>query len=116
MNLYRTEPQTAVADLKLLKSYFVPGDKPDQDPSQKYLRVPGEYDEGDYPVSYDNVISYFEKLQPMKALRWDERLCEAAKFHTEDVGPKGLMQDSSSDGTKFGDRIKRYTSGYQSTT
>jgi len=49
-----------------------------------------------------------EKVQPLKALTWDSRLCEAAKFHSEDLGPKGMTGGLSSDGTKPSKRIAKY--------
>lgn len=47
----------------------------------------------------------------MGALTWNVKLENAAKFHTADIGPKGLVQHNSSDGTSSADRIRRFGTG-----
>lgn len=44
----------------------------------------------------------------MEPVGWNEDLYQAAKFHTDDIGPKGLTGHSSSDGTQMGPRVKRF--------
>ena len=44
----------------------------------------------------------------MHPLRWSPGLAEASRFHTSDIGPRGLNTHSSSDGTDMGSRLDRF--------
>lgn len=55
-------------------------------------------------------------LQDLRSTQSDillptEKLSEAACFHADDTGQKGLVQHDSSDGTTFAKRIRRYVKG-----
>lgn len=41
-------------------------------------------------------------------LRWQGQLGQAARDHCVDIGPKGLVQHESSDGTTVKERLKKY--------
>lgn len=41
-------------------------------------------------------------------MRWNEELYTAAREHVQDIGPKGLVQHESSDGTTVKERLKKY--------
>ncbi len=63
------------------------------------------------------VVSFYEDLAKIKGLQMlepSQALCEAAAYHAEDLGKHGLTGHDSSDGTSFGDRIKRFfpTAGF----
>jgi uncharacterized protein YkwD len=47
-------------------------------------------------------------------LIWSDALTKAAIFHTLDIGPKGLTQHESSDGTSAANRMKRFVTGWKS--
>lgn len=54
-------------------------------------------------------IEFLKKCEPMQPLKWNESVSKAAKDHTLDIGPKGLIQHDSSDGkTGVKERLKRY--------
>ena len=38
-----------------------------------------------------------------------DEICRAAQDHADDIGPKGVVAHQGTDGSKFSDRIKRYT-------
>lgn len=44
-------------------------------------------------------------------LKPNSRLAKAAKVHVEDIGPKGLVQHESSDGTATFTRVRKYYNG-----
>ena len=56
----------------------------------------------------EEAIGFLSSQQPLKPYKFSEQLSKSAKFHVEDIGPKGLIQHESSDGTKANDRIGRY--------
>ena len=43
----------------------------------------------------------------------NENLCKASRAHVNDIGPKGLVQHNSSDGTATFTRVKKYYKGGQ---
>ena len=49
-----------------------------------------------------------KKEKPLQPLKWNRELTDAAKYHANDMGPKGLMSHDSSDGTTAGKRIDRF--------
>ena len=59
----------------------------------------------------NEAVAYLRNASPLNALVWNEKLEQAATFHTNDIGPQGLVQHDSSDGTSFSDRTRRYGSG-----
>lgn len=44
----------------------------------------------------------------VQAVSYNDKLAEAAKYHVDDIGPKGMAQHNSSNGESSGNRIKRY--------
>lgn len=56
----------------------------------------------------NEAIEYLKRLQSVRELRWNEELYTAAREHVTDIGPKGLVQHESSDGTSVKERLKRY--------
>ena len=44
----------------------------------------------------------------MEPMEWQEEMMAASRDHVKDIGPKGLSGSKGSDGSKFGDRLKRY--------
>ena len=58
--------------------------------------------------AFNEAISFLKKLKPLEPLKWDENLAKSAKEHVDDIGPKGLLQYTSSDGTEPEERICKY--------
>ena len=54
----------------------------------------------------NEAIEYLNRLEPVKPLRWNEELGRASRDHVIDIGPKGLVQHESSDGTSVKERLK----------
>ena len=44
----------------------------------------------------------------MEPFTWNDKLAEASEYHTDDIGPLGLIQHSSSDGTDPFTRMRRF--------
>ena len=66
-------------------------------------------------ATYEYAASLRETLDTVKdypMLYPNERLCEAAAFHADDMKSHGIFQHSSSDGTNFYARLKRFYDGY----
>ena len=60
------------------------------------------------PAAVQEAIEYLNRIEPVRTLRFNEELGKAARDHTVDIGPKGLVQHESSDGTSVKERLKRY--------
>jgi len=45
----------------------------------------------------------------MAALQWDDNLMLAAKDHVLDTGPSGLDGHVGTNGSRFWDRVEKYT-------
>lgn len=53
-------------------------------------------------------IKFLNEAKPVREIKWHTDLYAAAKQHVQDIGPKGLVQHESSDGTTVKERLKRY--------
>jgi uncharacterized protein YkwD len=53
-------------------------------------------------------INFLKEANPVCAISWNDALMEAAKFHCNDTGPKGLTGHNSSDGTSMGGRLQKF--------
>ena len=59
--------------------------------------------------AFEEAITYLKSFVPIEPLVYDELLAKIAQDHANDIGPKNLLQNDSSDGkTKFEDRFKRF--------
>lgn len=56
----------------------------------------------------NEAIQFLSSLKPLQPFDLDPYLCESAKEHVNDIGPKGLLSYQSSDGTEPEDRIAKY--------
>lgn len=56
----------------------------------------------------DEAINFLSGLKSLPPFELDPYLCESAKEHVNDIGPKGLLSYQSSDGTEPEDRIGKY--------
>lgn len=53
-------------------------------------------------------IAHLEKQEKIGKLHWNHELAQAAQDHVSDIGPKGMVQHESSDGTTVKERLKKY--------
>ena len=58
------------------------------------------------------LVEALDTTKDLPMLIPNEQLCKASAAHAEDIGPKGLIQHPSSDGTKTFDRVKQYYHGH----
>jgi len=68
-------------------------------------------------MSNPYVVSFFEDLEKVHDLAMlipSKELSQAAKFHADDLSKHGTLGHTSSDGTTFDDRLRRYLSDAQS--
>lgn len=56
----------------------------------------------------DEAINFLNGIKSLPPFELDPYLCESAKEHVNDIGPKGLLSYQSSDGTEPEDRIGKY--------
>jgi uncharacterized protein YkwD len=100
INLVRTNPKQYAQILKSIRQYY----------NGNLYQEPGEItmvtNEGVNAVN--EAINELESISSRSALSLSPGLNKAAKAHADDIGPKGLTQHNSSDGTTFGIRIKKY--------
>ena len=60
------------------------------------------------PAAVNEAIEYLNRISAVRPLKWHEELGRAARDHVTDIGPKGLVQHESSDGTSVKERLKKY--------
>lgn len=58
-----------------------------------------------------SLVEDLKKSKDKKMLIPNENLCKASRAHVNDIGPQGLVQHNSSDGTKTFDRVAKYYNG-----
>lgn len=73
--------------------------------ADRYLTVTGLAPVDPYVVSLYEDLPRVRDLQMLQPLR---PLCEAAAYHAEDLGRNGITGHTSSDGTSFGDRLRKF--------
>jgi uncharacterized protein YkwD len=100
INLVRTNPKQYSQILKSIRQYY----------NGNIYQAPGEIaiktTEGVDAVN--EAIAVLESTSPIAALALSTGLNKAAQAHADDIGPKGLVQHNSSDGTPFHKRITNY--------
>lgn len=101
LNDFRKNPKSLSKHLEGLKKYI---DK------NKVLTEPGKIPiqmvEGEDVIN--EAITFLNGLKSLPPFELDPNLCESAKEHVNDIGPKGLLSYQSSDGTEPEDRIAKY--------
>lgn len=73
--------------------------------AEKYIKLKGLKSTNSYVTSFYEDMT---KVEGLRMLKPSEALCEAATYHAEDIGEHGITGHNSSDGTSFGDRVKRF--------
>lgn len=68
-------------------------------------RVPLRTEEG--RAALDEAIAFLESARPVGPLRFNEGLARAARLHARDIGPKGSIEHTGSDGSRLTDRLNR---------
>lgn len=68
-------------------------------------RVPLRTEEG--VAALDEAIAFLESARPVGPLRFNEGLARAARLHARDIGPKGSIEHTGSDGSRLTDRLNR---------
>ena len=100
VNKLRQDPKTFVPHLQEMLGRF----------EGLLLKQPGKTTlrtkEG--PAAVQDAIEYLNRQKGVRELRWNEELYTAAREHVQDIGPKGLVQHESSDGTTVKERLKKY--------
>ena len=62
--------------------------------------------------SYEkSLLEDLATIKNLPMLKPNSKLAKAAKYHVDDIGPKGLVQHESSDGTNCGNRVRKYYKG-----
>jgi len=59
-------------------------------------------------AALDEAVNELEDMDPIPALIWSDALTRAAREFGKDIGPKGLVTHTASDGSTPADRIRRY--------
>lgn len=99
MSEARERPKAYAKHLRELRPYFEgalwkrPG------------RVPLRTDEG--VAALDEAIAFLESAIPAGPLRFNEGLARAARMHARDIGPRGGLEHTGSDGSRPSTRLDR---------
>ena len=80
-NMVRINPQCLLPDLEEMAGKF----EKDIDFVRGNGRSTLRTNEG--VAAVNDAIEFLKKQQPVKALRWNNIMAQASKFHTEDIGP-----------------------------
>ena len=104
INKFRKNPKELAIQLELTRTYLDKNTNILSEPNKIQLQMV----EGDNVIK--EAIQFLSNLPPLKELQWDENLCRSAQEHVDDIGPKGLLQYQSSDGTEPENRITKYGS------
>jgi uncharacterized protein YkwD len=99
MSDVRVRPKVYAKYLRELRPFFkgTLWNRPD--------RVPLRTDEG--VAALDEAVAFLESAQPVGPLRFNEGLARAARLHAQDIGPKGSIEHTGSDGSRLSDRLNR---------
>ncbi len=102
INKFRTNPKQLANHLEQIKKYLDIPSKILSEPNKVQIQMVEGID------AFNEAISFLNNISPLEPLKWDENLARSAKEHVDDIGPKGLLQYTSSDGTEPEDRICKY--------
>lgn len=95
----RVSPKAYAKHLRELREFFdgLLWNRPD--------RVPLRTDEG--VAALDEAIAFLESVRPVGPLRFNEGLARVARAHARDLGPRGSLDHTGSDGSRLSDRLNR---------
>ena len=102
INKFRTNPKQLANHLEQIKKYLDIPSKIFSEPNKVQIQMVEGID------AFNEAISFLKNIEPLEPLKWDENLAKSAKEHVDDIGPKGLLQYTSSDGTEPEERICKY--------
>lgn len=99
-NLLRNSPTSFIPDLEALLPLF----------KGQVLHRPNEIplrtNEG--PSAIKECIQFLKAQKPLPSLQWVPEMAQAAQDHAEDIGPKGIVGHSGSDGSSMSSRLEKY--------
>ena len=58
--------------------------------------------------AYQSAIKFLRQQRPLPPMTWQPDLARASQDHVNDIGPKGMVSSSGSDGSHPTQRIERY--------
>ena len=102
INQFRVNPKQLAQHLEQLKQYLDIPTNILSEPNKVQIQMVEGID------AFNDAISFLKSIKPLEPLIWDENLAKSAKEHVDDIGPKGLLQYQSSDGTEPEERICKY--------
>jgi hypothetical protein len=102
INQFRMNPKQLAQHLEQLKQYLDIPTNILSEPNKVQIQMVEGIE------AFNDAISFLKSIKPLEPLTWDENLAKSAKEHVEDIGPKGLLQYQSSDGTEPEERICKY--------
>ncbi|WP_243320589.1 CAP domain-containing protein [Geothrix sp. SG200] len=95
----RVQPKAYAKHLRELRPYF------EGTLWKRPERVPLRTEEG--VAALDEAIRFLESAKPVGPLRFNEGLARAARLHAQDIGPKGSIEHTGSDGSSLSVRLNR---------
>ena len=102
INQFRVNPKQLAQHLEQLKQYLDIPTNILSEPNKVQIQMVEGIE------AFNDAISFLKSIKPLEPLTWDENLAKSAKEHVDDIGPKGLLQYQSSDGTEPEERICKY--------
>jgi len=58
-------------------------------------------------AALDEAIAFLDSARPVGPLRFNEGLATAARRHARDLGPRGALEHTGSDGSRLSERLNR---------
>ena len=102
LNEFRSNPRKLAHHLEKIKKYLDNDTNILNEPNKVQIKMK----EGE--SAFIDAIKYLKSLKPIPPLEWSDNLARSAQEHVNDIGPKGLIQYKSSDGTEPEDRIGKF--------
>lgn len=101
MNRVRANPKILVDDLQKMLSYFQGNTY--KDPVSRINIITNEG-----PAAVHEAISFLKSCQSAPPVRLSKGLTQASRDHCYDIGPKGDVSHTGSDGSTMSERMERY--------
>jgi len=101
MNRVRANPKILIDDLQKMLSYFQGNTY--KDPVSRINIITNEG-----PAAVHEAVSFLKSCQSAPPVRLSKGLTQASRDHCYDIGPKGDVSHTGSDGSTMSERMERY--------
>jgi len=101
MNKVRAQPRILIEDLRTMLQFFQGNTY--KDPVSRINIITNEG-----PLAVQEAIAFLQKCEPAPPVNLSKGLTQAGRDHAYDIGPKGEVSHTGSDGSTLSERMERY--------